>query len=232
MIRTALAALALVVTSALPGFAADGPPVPTLTANGEGSVTVVPDVMIVNLGVVTRDRDAAGALDANSAAVAKVVAAVKAAGVDDKDIGTSGININPIYPPVNDEQVTPRIVGYEVSNQIRVTIRDLAKAGTILDQVVAAGANQMNGIGFDISNREGPSRQALNKAIADALATGARMATAAHVKLVRILSVTGGESGGFMPMMARAADMKAVPVMPGSQTVNATASIVWEIAPE
>ena len=123
---------------------------------------------------------------------------------------------------------------YGVSNSVSVTIRDIAKSGPILDAVVSAGANQVNGISFDVSDRKTPSDAALKAAIADAIDRGTLMADAAGVKLVRVLSVSTAGGNEPTPVFARMALKAAppVPVMPGQQTLSATATIAWEIAPK
>ena len=232
-----LAALAATATLALtPALAqADAPPVPQLQANGDGEVLVTPDIAIVNIGVTSRATDAAAALAANSADLAKVIDAIKAAGVAEKDIGTSGFNINPVYRQTDQpSDQPPAIIGYEVSNQVRVTIRDVKSSGGILDAVVKAGANQVYGIAFDIADRKAAAEGAIKAAIADARAKAELMAEAAGVRLVRILSINANENGGGgVPVFARM-DMKAAPapVMPGERPVSANASITWEIAPK
>jgi uncharacterized protein YggE len=230
------AAFAAAVFLAVPAIAQENPPTPMLTANGEGTVMVVPDIAIVTTGVTTRGRTASEALAANSADLAKALATLKDAGVDDKDVGTSNFSISPVYeqPPERTDANTapPKIVGYEVSNEVRVTIRDITKSGGILDKVVSAGANQVNGISFDVSDRKGPATAALKDAIADANRKAGIMADAAGVKLVRILSVASSEGGGPQPMYRMELAASPPPVMPGQQSVTSSATVVWEIAPK
>jgi uncharacterized protein YggE len=164
------------------------------------------------------------------------IEAIKAAGVAEKDIGTSGFNVSPIYAPRPDNQpdAPARVIGYEVSNQVTVTIRDLKASGAILDKVVAAGANRVSGISFDVSDPSASADAALKDAIAQSKKKAELMADAADLKLVRIVSIT--TDGGARPMFAaydgamlRAAKAPT-PIMAGSRTVTATATIVWEVA--
>jgi uncharacterized protein YggE len=228
----ALVAVALLATPAL----ADEPPVPQLQANGEGIAMAIPDIAIVTLGVTTRGRTAAEALSANSTDLSNVIDTIKAAGVAEKDIGTSNFSIYPVYAQNSDgSQVQPpKIAGYEVSDEVRVIIRDIAASGGILDKVVSAGANRVSGISFDSADRKTPADAALKDAIADAKRKAELMAAAAGVKLVRILSISASEGGGPQPMFARADMMaqKAVPVMPGQQQTTVNAAVSWEIAPQ
>jgi hypothetical protein len=230
------AALAAALLFALPAAAQMSPQVPTLVANGEGTAYVVPDIAIVSIGVTTRGRTAAAALAANSTDLGNVIATVKGEGVAERDIGTTGFSIYPVYEQPAEGQPQPnppKIVGYQVTNEVRVTIRDIASSGGILDHVVAAGANQVNGITFDNADRKTPADAALADAIKDATRQAAIMAEAAGVRLVRIVNVSAS-SGGGGPVYARMemAAAPPVPVMPGQQAVTANATVTWEIAPQ
>ena len=229
--------LAAALLFAAPALAQMNPQVPTLNANGTGTVYVVPDIAIVSIGVTTRGATAAEALAANSTEMASVIETISGEGVASRDIGTSGFSIYPVYEqrePANGvETDPPKIVGYQVTNEVRVTIRDIATSGGILDKVVSAGANQVNGITFDSADRQTPADAALADAIADARRQAEIMAKAAGVRLVRIVNINASSGGGpvYARMEAMAMDA-AVPVMPGQREVNANASVTWEIAPE
>jgi uncharacterized protein YggE len=237
--RRTLAALpfAALLALAAPALADPAPGTPTLAANGTGEVRVVPDIAIVTLGVTSRGSTASEALAANSTALAAAIDELKGAGIAEKDIGTSGLNVSPVYDTRPDREgagtTPPPIVGYEVANTVTATIRDIASSGAILDKVVSAGANRISGISFDIADRQAAVDEALKAAIADARRKGALLADAAGVRLGRMMSITANENGGFQPVFARF-DMRAaaappVPVMPGEQTVSASASIVWKV---
>ncbi len=214
--------------------------IPSLNASGEGYVMVAPDIAIVTIGVVTRSETARAALDQNSAETARVIETIRGAGVAEADIGTSGFSVSPVYEerpphvePMETVPAMPKVVGYQVSNEVRVTVREIGKSGAILDKVVTAGANQISGIAFDIADPQAAADEALRKAIADARRKAELMAAAAGVRIVRVLDISGG---GAMPMFARAEAMAfdraapAVPVMPGQARVQANANIVFEIA--
>ena len=198
--RSWLAALAAAAMLAAPTLAqADtSPPVPQLQANGTGEVMVTPDIAVVTIGVTSQAAEASAALAANSADLAKAIAAIRAAGVADKDIATSGFSIDPVYEQADNQPSDrpPAIVGYRVTNQVRVTIRDIAKSGDLLDAVVTAGANRVSGIAFDISDRKTAANEAIRAAIADARAKAELMADAAGLRLVRILSSTPTRTAG------------------------------------
>ncbi|MCB1494771.1 MAG: SIMPL domain-containing protein [Bauldia sp.] len=235
--RQFAAAATVLIALAMPAIAEE-PRIATLSAAGAGSVSVIPDIAIVTIGVVSRAETAREALDANNAELGKVIATILGGGIKERDVGTSGFSVNPIYKgkpyrsSTSDSDELPRVVGYQVSNEVRVTIRDIAESGAVLDKVVTAGANRISGIQFDISDAKAPSDEALKQAIAEARSKAELMAEAAGVRLVRILDINASSG---VPAFARA-EMRAasdsVPVMPGERQVTANANISWEIAPE
>lgn len=237
--QTVKAAFAALIVALVPlGPALAEPPVAQLTASGDGSVGAIPDIAVVTLGVTTRAETARAALDENSGRLAATIEALRAAKIADTDIGTSGFQIFPVFedrPVREDGTVDPtpaKIVGYQVSNEVRVTIRDIGASGDVLDAVVSAGANQVSGIAFDLSDPATPADAALAEAVADARRKAEIMAKAAGVRLVRVLSVQAGGSGP-LPFRADLAFAKAaVPVMPGESQVTANATVTWEVAPE
>lgn len=228
-------AITVILALSAPAAAQQEQRIPTLNANGTGAVSVVPDIAIVTIGVVSRAETARAALDANNADLAKVIATIQSTGVEDTDIGTSGFSVNPIYEsrpkPASSAEKAPRIVGYQVSNEVRVTIRDIADSGAILDKVVTAGANQIGSIQFDVSDREAPADEALKQAIAEATRKANIMADAAGVDLVRILDINASSGAPTFARVEMRATSDAVPVMPGERQVTANANITWEIAP-
>lgn len=236
MLKLTALAVAASLLIAAPAFAEDKAVTPTLTVTAEGSFEVTPDIVTVTLGVVSNGKTAAEALEANSKDMNAAIAAIKGAGVAEKDISTSGFNISPVYArqPDNQPDEPTKVIGYQVSNQVTVTIRDLKGSGAILDKVVAAGANQVNGISFDVSDAQSAADAALKDAIAKAKTKAELMAEAAGVKIVRIVSLT--TDGGARPVFAAydGAMMRAAkaptPIMAGSRDVTAVATIVYEIA--
>ncbi len=226
-----LFALSFAALAAAPAFAQDAPQIATLTVDGEGVVTAAPDVVIITIGVTTRGAQPAATLAANGAAMRAVIDAVTAAGVAERDVATSGFSINPVYGEQRPGAVTqPPIVGYEVTNQVTVRIRDLAASGAILDLVVGAGANQINGIRFDIAEPQALEDEAMRLAIADARRKAELMAEAAGVRLVRVLSVS--TYGNAQPVYERAAfSVAATPIVGGERAITATANLIFEIAP-
>jgi uncharacterized protein YggE len=237
-VKSALAAAAVILALASSASAQDNPP--TLSANGAGVEHAAPDMAVVTLGVLSRAATAREALDANNADMEKVIQSVRGQAIADKDISTTGFSISPVYsrppqPRPGEQPAEPTIVAYQVSNQVRVVVRDIDKTGAVVDAAVSSGANQAGSINFDISDRQTLADKAIASAIADAKRKAEIMAEAAGVRLVRVLNVNANEGGGgpVFRLEARAASPAAdVPVMGGELSVSANAQISWEIAPK
>lgn len=236
--RIAPVATAVLLALAVPAAAQDNPP--TLSASGEGVESAAPDMAVVTLGVLSQAPTAREALDGNNADMDKVIQAVRGQAIADKDISTTGFSINPVYsrppqPRAGEEPAEPKIVAYQVSNQIRIVVRDIDKTGAVVDSAVTAGANQAGSINFDIDGRQGLTDKAIAAAIADARRKAELMAEAAGVRLVRVLNINANEGGGRPMFRLEARDAAAappVPVMGGELSVSANAQISWEIAPK
>jgi uncharacterized protein len=134
-----------------------------LEISATGEATRVPDVAVISAGVVTRAASARAALQQNAARMERVRAALKQAGIADRDIQTSNISLNPEYRYV--ENQPPRLTGYTASNQLSVRFRDIAKSGDILDALVAEGANSINGPNLTIDKPEEALDEARTKAL-------------------------------------------------------------------
>lgn len=235
--KTLLAAALVAFASIVPASAQDSPP--ALSASGAGVENAAPDMAVVTLGVLSRAPTAREALDANNADMEKVIQTVRGQAIADKDISTTGFSISPVYsrppqPRAGEQPAEPEIVAYQVSNQVRIVVRDIDKTGAVVDSAVTAGANQAGSINFDIDDRQALVDKAIATAIADARRKAELMAEAAGVRLVRVLSVNANEGGGG-PVVRREAMVAAappVPVMGGELSVSANAQISWEIAPQ
>lgn len=234
------AALAAVIVLIAPPLSAQESPSarrPTLTAMGEARVTATPDIANFSTGVVSAAKTAGEALAENTKAVAEVIAAVKAAGVESRDISTSGFSVMPQYAQVKrDGAEAQRIVGYEVRNSVSVRLRDLTKLGTLLDEVVTKGSNQIGGISFDLADPSKLEEQARAAAVKDARRQAEIMAEAGGVRITRVLSIVEDGGAAPMPRMFAAAPMamaerKAVPVEAGEQEVQARVTLTFEIEP-
>jgi uncharacterized protein YggE len=204
-----------------------------LDISATGETTRVPDIAIISAGVVTRAATARAALEQNAARMERVRAALKRAGIADRDIQTSNISLNPEYRYA--ENQAPKLVGYTASNQVSVRFRDIARSGDILDALVAEGANQINGPSLTIDKPEEALDEARTKALAAGRARAELYARSLGMRVVRLLSVS--ESGGSypvpppMPVMAeaRAQAAYATKIDPGEQKLSMTLGMTFEL---
>ena len=148
--------------------ASDTTPEHTITVGGEGKVTVKPDLAHIQLGVQIQKPTAKAARDAAATAMSNVVAAIKKLGVDDKDIQTTQVSLNPVYDYPNN--AAPILRAYQLTNQVAVTVRDLTKVTDVVDDAVSAGATSVDGISFDVADRSAAEAQAREAAAKDARA--------------------------------------------------------------
>ncbi len=204
-----------------------------LDVSATGEVTRIPDVAVISTGVVTRAATATAAIQQNATRMERVRAALKRAGIEDRDIQTSSINLNPEYAYV--ERQPPRLTGYTASNLVSVRFRDIRKTGEILDVLVAEGANQINGPSLTIDKPEQALDEARLKAVAVGRARAELYARSLGMRVTRLLSVS--ESGGYaapppMPMYARAESMSAdaaTKIDPGEQKVQVSVAMSFEL---
>ena len=197
-----------------------------------GEVTRVPDVAVITAGVVTRQSTASAALQENSARMDRVLAALKRAGVTDRDVQTNSINLNPEYR--YQENQPPQLVGYTASNQVSIRFRDIRNSGRILDALVAEGANQISGPSLTIDKPEAALDEARVQAIANGRARAELYARAMGKRVARIVSVSEG-GGSYpvpppMPMMmearAQSADTK---IVAGEQKLQVSVSMIFDL---
>lgn len=211
--------------------------IPSMRLTGTGEVSARPDQASISSGVVSEAKTARAALDENNAAMAAVIEAVKKAGVADEDVQTSGFSVSPRYvhprrPKNGETPKPPTIVGYRVSNQVSVLIKDLEKLGGVLDAMVTVGANQVNGVSFSFQDDTSLMDQARDLAVKDATRKAGLYASAAGVKLGRILSIAEARVYSPRPRafaaeaVARAAD---VPVEAGESSLSISVNITWEL---
>jgi uncharacterized protein len=203
----------------------------SLTVAGEGRATAPPDTAEFDVAVVTQAATAAEALAANNESIQRVMEILKTAQIADKDLQTSQFSIQPVYQSSREGVHEPKIVGYQVTNQIHVVVRNLPSLGKVLDAVVQGGSNQIHGIRFDIDDKVGVLNQARNRAVRDARARAELYAQAAGVKLGKVLSFQ--ESGAAVPeprpMMRMAMAEAAVPIATGENEVAASVSMTFEL---
>jgi uncharacterized protein YggE len=204
----------------------------TLNLAAYGETSVAPDMATINLGVTVEARTAAAAMAANAQKMTAVTAALKAAGIAPKDIQTSGLNLNAQY--VYEQNLPPRLTGYQASNQVTVTVRDLARLGQSVDAVVGAGANQVNGVSFGLSDPTAAENAARTLAVRALQAKAALYATATGYRLQRLVSLT--EGGGYAPQppmpalrMAMKAEAASTPVEAGELKVRIDINGLYEL---
>lgn len=215
-----------------PDIAIASPQGTLLSVSASADATRVPDVATISTGVVTQAADANAAMRANAVQMDKVMAAIRAAGIAERDIQTAGINLNPQYKYV--ENQPPSIVGYQASNTVNVKVRDLSKLGKVLDALVANGANQINGPSFEVDKPDEAYDEARLAALKKAQARADTYAAALGMKVRRIVSINEG-GASFprpMPMMrAMAADgfAKETSVSPGEASLSVSIDVVFEL---
>ena len=199
-----------------------------ISVTGEATVSVPPDLAQLDAGVASDAKTAREASEANNAAMAKVLAALKTAGLADKDYQTSRLSLQPQYPP-NRSGPAP-IVGYHASNHVTIRLHDVTKIASVIDTLVAAGANDIGGINFMVSQASKLLDDARTQAVADAHRKAEIYAKAAGVTLGAPLSISEGGSPGpvFRSKMA-APMMAATPVAQGEETLSVTVNVSWAI---
>ena len=203
-----------------------------LNVSAQAEARRVPDVATISAGVVTQAADGNTAMRQNAEQMAKVMAAIKAAGIAEKDIQTSGISLNPQYRYVENE--APSITGYQATNTVSLKVRDITKLGKVLDSLAAQGANQINGPSFQIDQPEPVYDEARLAALKKAKDRAETYAKALDLKVRRIISISEGGGGGFrpVPMMAISARGKAemdTAVSPGETEVSVSLDVVFEL---
>lgn len=205
-----------------------------LNVSAEAEAKRVPDIATVSAGVVTQAVDGNAAMRQNAEQMSKVMTAVKAAGIADKDVQTSGINLNPQYTYKENE--APKIIGYQASNTVSLKVRDIAKLGKVLDALVAQGANDINGPSFSIDQPEPVYDEARVAALKKAQARAETYAKSLGLKVRRIVSISEGRSGGGVvrPMMMAASMRSAkaemdTQVAPGESTLSITLDVTFEL---
>jgi uncharacterized protein YggE len=202
-----------------------------ISVTGEGMVTAAPDMVTVTIGVVTQATEAADALVANNSAMEKLNEVLDGFDIAEKDRRTSNFNVSPRYDHRRDDDRAPEISSYVVSNQLGIRHRDIDRLGELLDAVVKAGGNRVEGLMFGNADSEDYVDQARKLAVENALHKARLYAEAAGQRAGRVVSIS--EAGGPHPrpvagrmMMSEAA---AVPVAAGENEYRAVVSVVLEL---
>jgi uncharacterized protein YggE len=222
------AAIASTTLLVAPALAQIVPPA-AISVTGEATVSVPPDMAQIDGGVTSDAKTAREASEANNAAMGKVLLALKGAGIDEKDFQTSRLQLQPQYPP--NRTGPSAIVGYRASNRVTIRLREVTKVAGVIDTLVSAGANEIGGINFTVSNASKLLDEAREQALADARRKAEIYAKAAGVTLGAPLSISEENSSAPAPFRARIAAGMAVstPVAQGEETLSVTVSVSWAI---
>jgi uncharacterized protein len=198
-----------------------------VTITGEGTVAAVPDNAVIRVGVSSQGKTARAASDANAHEMNIVLAAMKDSGIAERDVQTTSLSLQPQYD--TRQPGGARLVGFRVNNQISVRVRDISKLAALLDRAIAAGANEMSGIEFRVSNEAKLLDQARGAAIADAHRKAELYAHAAGMQVGRVVAISedgaAPPSRGFAPMRAAA----PIAIAAGEQTLRVVVTVSYEL---
>jgi uncharacterized protein len=232
-----LPAAILAVALASPALAQSDLPA-AISVTGEGTISVPPDLAQIDAGVATDAKTAKEAAEANNAAMGKVLAALKGAGIEEKDYQTSRLSLQPQYaPPAPGRQAPPAIIGYRATNHVTIKVRDLTKVASVIDTLVAAGANDIGSVGFTVAQPSKLLDEAREKAVADARRKAEIYAKAAGVTIGAPLDITEGGAPApifrakMMGAIAGGAPAAPTPIAQGEETLSVSVSIAWAIKP-
>ena len=233
-LSSAAAAVTMAAALAAPPAVAEGDysSKRTIVVTGIGEASRAPDIAFLNLGVEAEGATASEALRKNSTQMEATLKTLRDAGVEKKDIQTSGLNVGAKYDYSRENQ-PPRIIGYQATNTVSVKLRNLEKAGGVIDKAVSGGANRLDSISFGFSDPKPVLNDARKSAVADARERAGLYADAAGVKLGAVLNISDSHSPrpGPVPMTARMESAQAadVPIAVGESTMSASVTIVYAI---
>jgi uncharacterized protein len=215
---------------AAPALAETMPPA-AITVTGEATVSAAPDLAQIDAGVSSDAKSAREASDANNAAMGKVLLALKGAGIAESDFQSSRLSLQPQYAP-NRAGPSP-VIGYRASNRVTVRVREPNKLAGVIDTLVGAGANEIGGIAFTVSNASKLLDGAREQAVADARRKAEIYAKAAGVTLGAPVNISEESNPGPAPFRRNVAGMAAssTPVAQGEETLQVTVSVSWAIKP-
>jgi uncharacterized protein YggE len=213
--------------------------VPSITTTGIASTEVIPDIATISLGVDTERPNAADAAQENARAAQAVVGEIKAQGIEARDIKTLSITLSPVYDEIPDAngRIKRTLRGYIARNSLSVRIRDITKAGVLARQLMDKGANSIDGIDFDYSQKEAKYDGLRGDAVRDALRKANGYVNGLGIKLGRALEIATQPPGpvpvGMSPRVLAAAPREAsaaIPIEPGVETLRTEVQVTWELA--
>lgn len=201
-----------------------------ISVSGHAEVAATPDRARVSAGVVSQAATASEAVDQNNAAMGGVFAALRAAGVADADIQTSGFNVSPVFDQVKGPGQARQIVGYRATNTVTALVRDTATVGDTLDALIKGGANTLHGVSFFVAPDEAVQDRLRVAAVKDAQRKAAMMAEAAGARLGRVMTISEmGRGGGPAPARFRSEALASVPVAAGTSTLSMDLAVTFEL---
>src|SRR5664279_747292 len=215
------AALIVAALASLPARADDK----LVTVTGEATVAIAPDMATIRVGVTSQGKSAREASETNGKQMTGVLAALKGAGIADRDVQTSSLSLQPQYDP--NKSGAARLLGFQATNQVTVKIRAIDTLPDVLDRAISAGANEMSGIEFVVSEQSKLLDQARAEAISDARRKAELYAKAAGAKIGAVIAIT--EEGSTPPRLMQALRAGAAPVAPGEQTLRAVVTVSYEL---
>jgi uncharacterized protein len=197
-----------------------------ITVTGEATVAAAPDAAQIRIGVSSQGKTARAASDANVKDMTVVLAAIKESGVADWDIQTTSLSLQPQYDP--NKTGGARLIGFQANNQVTIKVRDIGQLPNILDRAISAGANEMSGIEFVVSEQSKLLDKARAEAIADARRKAELYANAAGMKVGRVMTIS--EEGTVPPPRTfQAVRAGAAAIAPGEQTLRAVVTVSYEL---
>ena len=197
-----------------------------VTVTGEGTVSVPPDMAMVHLGVTTQAASAREASEANARRMTTLLTAIKSGGIAESDIQTSSLSLQPQMGGGN----TPRITGFQASNQVTVKVRDLSALSGLLDKTIAAGANDVSGIDFSVSDRSKALDRARREGLDDARRKAELYAGAAGAKVGAVVTISETtQQQPVRPMMRTMREAASVPIEPGEQKLQVSVTVAYEL---
>ena len=204
----------------------------TLNLSADGEISAAPDMATISFGVVTQSMTASAAMKANNIRMNQVLAALKSAGIDAKDIQTSSLNLSPQYNYDNNG-APPKLTGYQAQNQVTVRVNKLDQTGPVIDAVIAAGVNQIDAINFGLKDDDAALDAARQDAVKTLMQRANLYASALGMKIKRVQNLSeGGPSYSPPRPMAMAGLMAkdaSTPVAAGEMKLSVTVSAVFEL---
>jgi uncharacterized protein YggE len=229
-LKSAPILIAAVLVASAAGVAAQQSAERTVRVQGEGAVSGAPDIAVVTLGATIEAKTAGEAAAEASKRMSAIMAALREAGVPERDLRTQEIGLSPLYDYDRSTGAPPKLRGYAARQRLGATLRDLGLVGPVIDAALAAGATDIGGPSFDTSNRTALRDQARDAAVRDAVSAARLMAEAASVGLGPLVSLTLGQDfGGPGPAMMRAQSDESTPVAPGEITLRANVEAVFAL---